>query len=172
MYVLEHYDGKYFVIAHENCNCAVGHVYRDGNRYRVTRSYVEGDINIATVTSPDEAIPVFAAHYHRHPPEWTRVNDAYYAKDTHFGGLDVRRNEQGAWVGSRGVDCLLLRDGKPATFATRQEAQRMADIHADDSYANSVPINDGYSWQVDPNVDEWLTVRGRARTSSIAAAAA
>jgi hypothetical protein len=112
------------------------------------------------------------AHYERHPPAWERVNEARYTKDTQFGGLDVKQDEQGAWVASRGIDCALLRDGKPARFATRQEAQRIADMHADDTFANSVPINDGYCWQVDPNVDEWLAERGRTRTSNSMAAAA
>jgi hypothetical protein len=172
MYVLENYDGEYFVIAHANCNCAIGHVYKDGNRYRVTRSDVEDDIDIATVNSPDEAIPAFVAHYNRYPPKWVRVNEAYYAKDTHFGGLDVKRDEHGAWVAYRGAGCPLLQDGMPATFATREDAQRVADLHGDDSYANSFQLNDGYSWQVDPNVDEWLAERGRTRTGNGVAAAA
>jgi hypothetical protein len=83
----------------------------------------------------------------------------------------VRRDEQGAWNASRGIDCALFRDGKPARFDTRQEGQRIADLHADEDFANSVTINDGYRWQV-PNVDEWLADRGRTRNSKSAAAAA
>jgi hypothetical protein len=82
------------------------------------------------------------------------------------------RSFQGKGGGDAVGTSVRCQDGKPATFATRQEAQRTADVHADDSYANSVPINDGYSWQVDPNVDEWLTERGRTRTSNGVAAAA
>jgi hypothetical protein len=112
------------------------------------------------------------AHYERHPSAWERVNEARYTKDTHFGGLDVRRDDHGTWVASRGIDCTLLRDGEPARFATREAAQRVADVHADDSFANSVPINDGYRWQVDPNVDDYLAERGRTRNGTATAAAA
>jgi hypothetical protein len=111
------------------------------------------------------------AHYERHPPAWERVNEARYTKDTHFGGLDVRRDDQGTWVASRGIDCALLRDGERARFATREEAQRVADVHADDSFAKSVPINAGYRWQVDPSVDEWLAERGRTRNGTATAVA-
>jgi hypothetical protein len=185
MYVLEHYDGEYFVITHENCNFAIGHVYKDGNRYRVTRSEVGDDIDIATVNPPEQAIPVFAAHYERHPPEWVATNEGgwaiegpaasrapCYTKSTAFGGLDVKRDQHGKWLAYRGVGCPLLMDGMPATFATRQEAQHIADLHGDEGYGNSVPIDDGYSWQADPNVDEWLAERGRTRTSDSTAAAA
>jgi hypothetical protein len=112
------------------------------------------------------------ALYQRHPPAWERVNEARYTKDTHFGGLDVRRDERGLWVASRGIDCALLRDGKPARFASQQEAQRLADLHANEDFASSVPINDGNCWQVDPNVDEYLAERGRTRTGHSRAAAA
>lgn len=172
MFVLEPRGDENFVIVHENCIFGIGYVRKDGDRYRVERVYAVDHEKIAIVNSPDEAIPVFAAHYKRYPPKWVRINDALYTKDTHFGGPDVKRDEQGAWIAYRGADCPLLRDGMPATFATRQEAQHLADLHEDEGYGNSVPIDDGYSWQVDPNVDEWLAVRGRTRTSDTAAVAA
>jgi hypothetical protein len=172
MYVLEPRDDGFFVIVHENCNCTIGYVSKRGNRYQVARSYWHDEVDIATVNSLDEAIRVFTAHYERHPPTWERVNEARYTKDTHFGGLDVKRDEQGSWVASRGIDCALLRDGKPARFATRQEAQRLADLHEDEDFANSVRINDGYRWEVDPGVDEYLAERRRTRTGNGRAAAA
>jgi hypothetical protein len=177
--------GEHFAIVHENYCFAVGHVYKDDGRYQVTRCDVPDYIDITTVTSLDEAIQAFAAHYEQHPPKWFATNERgwaierpatseapCYTKIHAFGGLDVKRDQQGAWIACRGDSRPLLRDGKPARFATREEAQRIADLHGDDSYVNSVPINDGYSWQVDPNVKEYLRDHGRARTSNSAAAAA
>jgi hypothetical protein len=172
MYVLEQRDDDFFVILHENGNFTTGYVGKVGKRYRVSRSYLGDDVDIGLVNSPKEAVSVFEAHYNRYPPKWVRVNDAFYTKDTHFGGPDVKRDEHGAWVAYRGSGCLLLRDNKRAVFATREEAQRVADLHENEGYENSVSVNDGYSWEVEPGIDEWLAKRGRTRTSSIAAAAA
>jgi hypothetical protein len=90
----------------------------------------------------------------------------------------VRRDEEGKWVASwyrphavtRRCAFQAIATVSPR-FATRQEAQRIADVHKDEGFANPVSINDGYSWQVDPGVDEYLADRGRNRTRNGAAVA-
>ena len=55
----------------------------------------------------------------------------------------------------------MLRDGKPAIFASHVEARRAADMHVRDGYPNSDRINDGYTWRVDPYIEKWFAARGR-----------
>jgi hypothetical protein len=47
----------------------------------------------------------------------------------------------------------MLRNGKPAIFATCEGAQRAADAHLLDYYPNSRIIDDGLSWLPDPEID-------------------
>jgi hypothetical protein len=55
----------------------------------------------------------------------------------------------------------LLHDGKQAIFATRKEAQRVADLHEREGYPHQERIDDGYTWPVDPDAVKWLAARGR-----------
>ena len=65
--------------------------------------------------------------------------------------LRVERDKQGHWFAYRD-DYPLLRDGKPARFATNAEAQRAADAHELDMLTNTKAIDDGYSWLPDPEI--------------------
>jgi hypothetical protein len=76
---------------------------------------------------------------------------------TEFSDLDVLK-EGGRWTAYRDVGFQLLKNGKPASFATRHEAQRIAELHELDGYPNSERIDDGYTWSLDwfgePDVEE------------------
>ena len=91
---------------------------------------------VAVVRSLDEAIPALIAYFWKHPPPWEGT--ATRTKLTGYGVLDVEQEQSGRWVARFNGD-PLLRDGKPALFATREEAQRLADLHVSDGF-------DGYAW--------------------------
>jgi hypothetical protein len=57
------------------------------------------------------------------------------------------------WLAYRD-DYPLLRDGKPARFATVADAQRAADVHELDKFPSAKVIDDGYSWLPDPEIEE------------------
>jgi hypothetical protein len=104
------------------------------------------------INSLDEAIPAFLAYYEKYPLRWDRVNDEYW-KDTLYVFLRVRQDQQGYWLAYR-EEYPLLRDGKPARFATVADAQRAADVHELDMFPNAKVIDDGYSWLPDPEIEE------------------
>ena len=79
------------------------------------------------------------------PVRWQRLDTSEYWKDTLNVFLRVVQDEQGGWVAYRD-NYPLLRDGKPARFATCVDAQRAADAHELDLYPNAKAIDDGLSW--------------------------
>jgi hypothetical protein len=70
-----------------------------------------------------------------------------------FVRLRVKQDQQGRWLAYRD-DYPMLQDTKPARFATCVDAQRAADAHELDLYPNAKVINDGFSWQPDPEIEE------------------
>lgn len=121
-------------------------------------------VDVAIVNSLDEVIPAIAAYYEANPPRWSLDHDGdfwhgdvkpsvpRYIKNSHFGPLIVFEITPGQWVAYRN-QCELLLNGKIATFATSEEAQRKADAHERESYPNSVSLDDGYSWSFSEEVD-------------------
>ena len=93
-----------------------------------------------------------------YPVRWDWVHNEYW-KDTLHVLLRVEQDQQGYWAAYRD-DHPLLRDGKPARFATCTEAQRAADAHKPDLFPNAKAINDGLSWLPDPEID-WRLVQHR-----------
>ncbi len=49
----------------------------------------------------------------------------------------------------------MLKDYRPATFSTYADAQRAADAHQLDYYPDVQSIDDGLSWLLDPEIDDW-----------------
>jgi hypothetical protein len=73
--------------------------------------------------------------------------------------LRVEQDQRGDWFANRD-NYPLLRDGKPARFATHTDAQGAADAHELDLYPNAKAIDDGLSWFPDPEID-WRSVPHR-----------
>jgi hypothetical protein len=138
-----------FVVVHVESNCHVGYADRRGTKYRVRNDY--GD-DIAIVSSIDKAIPALLAYYEKHPPRWERDCATEYSKLSPFGLLEVEEDQSGHWSAYRN-EHPLLRDSKPAIFATSVEAQRAADAHLRDGLPDSEPNNNGMSWASDPEIE-------------------
>jgi hypothetical protein len=71
-----------------------------------------------------------------------------------FALLEVVQEKAGSWSVYRNSKYRLLRDGKPATFATLEEAQRAADAHQHDGRLDSEVKRDGLSWDTEPWIAE------------------
>ena len=183
-YLLLKFAGNECKIANDDADFIVGAARpidpnAPGSNFEVS----DGDGRvIAIVQTIDEIIPAFALYREANPPRWqdertfeiilwdSPVADklrsgARYIKETDFGRLLVDEIAPGQWVTSR-EDHHLLSNGAVAIFANRHEAQRVADAHFRDGYPNSEPVNDGYSWPADPELNwhdcPWI-VETRAR---------
>ena len=170
-YLLQKYDSdryRYDVI-NDDADSLVASVRalgpdKGGPGYRVQMVLPDTDDPYPEVVikSIDEAIPAVAAYYEANPPHWElkpRHNQVgpcrvHYIKDMQFGILRVEQTETGQWVAYRDGHGLSVAGGKIAKFATREEAQRAADVHCRDGYPNSEMINDGLSWPVE--YEWWL----------------
>ena len=147
-------DLKKLDIVHDNANFLVGSADQlpDG-RFVVRADCQEIDI----VDSIDDIIQAVTAYYEANAPRWelepqpnfwhtdTKAYGPRYMKSSPFGPLIVFQITPAQWAAYRN-ECELLRDGKIATFATREDAQRTADTHERDGYPNSKIVDDGYSW--------------------------
>ena len=158
--VLKNYD--HYAIVNDDADVIVGSVHPLNGRqgpYRV-RAHVgiTEPSEVGVVNSLNDAIPSFVAHHEKYPLRWERVNNEYW-KDTLHVFLRVKQDQHGHWLAYRD-DYPLLRDGTPARFATHTEAQRAADVHELDLYPNAKAIDDGLSWQVDPEID-WRSIPHR-----------
>jgi hypothetical protein len=154
-YLLESRGDNFFGIVNADANVYVGHVSRRGGQYHVSNNE---DEDIAIVKAPEGALPVIAAHYETHPPQWKRESAARFSKWMQFGELRVDQEQTGQWVAYRN-GFPLLRNGNPATFVTCKEAQHAADVHAREGYPNSETIFDGFAWRPDP--DPWWSYPNR-----------
>ena len=160
--LLKNYD--HYVVVNDHADFIVGRVYPlNGGQgpYRVTADIGPMDretTEAGVVNSLNDAIPAFLAYYERYPLRWEWVYNEYW-KSTLFVDLRVEQDQHGGWVASR-EGYPLLRDGRPARFATHTDAQRAADAHELDLFPNAVPINDGLAWLPDPEID-WRSIAHR-----------
>jgi len=160
--LLKNYD--HYVIVNDDADFIAGRVYPLNGRqgpYRV-RALV-GPIGRDTteagvVNSLSDAIPAFLAYYKKYPLRWDRVHNSYW-KSTLFVNLTVEQDQRGDWLAYR-ENYPLLQNGKPARFATCADAQRAADAHELDLFPNAKAIDDGFSWQPDPEID-WRSIPHR-----------
>jgi hypothetical protein len=148
----------YHVILNVEADFIVARVYPLGGQdgpYRVTSgfgpSYQCSDVGI--VKSLDDAIPALIDYCNKNPIPWEQESPALYSRDTMSVSLRVERDQRGRWLAYRD-DHPLLRDGKPARFATVADAQRAADVHELDMFPNAKVIDDGLSWLPDPEIEE------------------
>jgi hypothetical protein len=151
--LLKNYD--HYAIVNDDADFIVGRAYPlDGQGFRVCADLAPdwSDGVVAVVQSLDGAIPALAAYYEQNPAQWQRETATRYAKFTQFAFLRVEQDKEGRWRPKRD-DYPMLRNGAPATFATREEAQRAADAHLLDYYPNYEIIDDGLSWVADPEID-------------------
>jgi hypothetical protein len=173
--LIKYYD--HYAILNDDADFFVGRVYPlDGQGFRVTADLAPDDCDddlVAIVQSLGDAIPALAAYYERNRPRWERKSATRYTEWTLFALLAVEQDQRGNWLAKRD-DYLMLRNGKPELFATREEAQRAADAHLLDYYPNSETVDDGLSWVADPEID-WRScphrVEARARLERIGLAA-
>jgi len=126
----------------------LGDVKRRGKKYNVRNG--EGE-TVAAVKSVADAIPVLLRHYEYYPPKWERDTATQFTKMTPFAFLEIVQGAFGMWYVHRNTRHTLLRDGKPAMFATVQDAQRVADAHLRDGLPNSDTPVDGFVWSPEPS---------------------
>ncbi len=157
--LLKNYD--HYLIRNDDADCIVGRVYclhRQRGLYEVTSrigpSYQADEI--AVVKSLNDAIPTFIDYYEKNPVPWERESSSFYSRYTMFVCLWVEQDRQGHWLAYRN-DYPMLQDTKPARFATCVDAQRAADAHELDLYPDAKVIDDGFSWQPDPEID-WRSI--------------
>jgi hypothetical protein len=144
--------GDYFAIVHVQSCAHLGYVNPCGAKYRVQNDGSDDDEcgEVAVVNSIDDAIPALLTYYEKHPPKWDRESATVFTKLSQFGLVQVELGQSG-WSAYRYHDDYyhsLLRDGKPAIFATAEDARRAADARVRDNYPNS-ETDDGLSWAVD-----------------------
>jgi hypothetical protein len=159
-YLLNRCD--HYAIVNDDARFIVARVYplrgREGP-YKIIPgigpAYQERD-KVGIVKSLDEVIPAFIDYYKRNPVPWERVSPALYMKHTMFVYLRVEQDQQRNWLAFRD-DYPMLQDTKPAHFATCADAQRAADAHELDLFANAKVIEDGFSWLPDPEID-WRSI--------------
>jgi hypothetical protein len=155
-YVLVKYHDHYAIL-NDDADFIVGRASPSNGQqgpFRVTADLApdwESD-DVAVVQSLDDAIPALAAYYERNPPRWQRESATKYANFTQFAILWVEQDEQGHWRAKRD-EYPLMRNGEPAFFATCGEAQSAADAHLLDYYPGVEAIDDGLSWDPDPEID-------------------
>jgi hypothetical protein len=102
----------------------LSYVVLRGSKYHVCNS--EGK-KVAVVNRPEESWPAVKKYYLENP-RWFRDGSSQYFKITSSGGLlQVERKPSGKWVAYCNLDRLLNDDGKPAIFASLEDAQRAAE---------------------------------------------
>jgi hypothetical protein len=122
----------------------------------------ECDSEITIVNSVEEALPALASFYEKNLPQWRRESATRWVELTQFANLRIEQDKLGNWLAYRD-DYPMLRDVKPAVFATSEEAQRAAEAHLLDYYPNAKPIDDGFSWLPDPEIGRRSSRRIDAR---------
>jgi hypothetical protein len=128
-------------IRDEDADCVAGIIMR---KFAV---YNDNNVQIAVVSSIDEAVETLARHDNKHSRRWLRVTTKLYAKQTRYGYLRLELDQAGWWSASRN-DCPLCDDGSHelARFASLVEAKRVADAHLREGYASYVIVDDYLSW--------------------------
>ena len=131
-----------------------GSAYWKSSRYRVLDDLAD---LICSVCSVDLIVPTVAMHHERHPPRWEREAPGLWTKWTQYGWLKIEKMGPRAFELYRRHDPLCDKNGYPVTVDTLAEAKRLADLHMRQGYPNAAPIDDGLSWDTDPDIDR----RGR-----------
>ena len=144
--VLKPEGDDYLRIYNETAGCNMGEVYLKNARYHVHTDELNNHHPIAVVKSLDQIIPALLAYYRKHPPRWEGGTPTQRSKVTECGTLIVDQEQPGQWVASRNGEFPLLRDGKPAVFATHEAAEHAADAHMRDGFPGSREIDDGCAW--------------------------
>jgi hypothetical protein len=159
LYLLERYD--HYAIVNDDARLIVGCAYPmrgKGGPYKISSSlgspFTESD-EIGIVAALTDVIPTFIDHHKQNPVSWYCVGEGF-RKDTMFVVLRVERDRRGNWLAYRD-DYPLLRDGRPAQFPSSADAQHAANAHELDLFPNSDTIQDGLSWEPDPEID-WRSV--------------
>jgi len=134
-------QSDYFAILNEHRGFAAGYIR---SAYRVLDSHGE---EIAVTRSVDEAVAALAAHLATNPPRWEDGGFGRYIKTTHqfCDFLVVEQTQDGRWGAFRNGYELADEYG-PVTFPTAKEAQRAADLQADDGHPNAKYPDDGLRW--------------------------
>jgi hypothetical protein len=172
-YVLIWNHGHYAIV-NDDANFCVGRVYLDAkNKVFEVRADLVDDYcssHVGVVGALCEAIPALANLYEKNPPQWKLENLELWRKETQYGFLRVERDREGHWRAYRD-HYPMLRGAKPAEFRTAGEARSAADAHLLDFYPGHEPLNDGLSWEADPEID-WRsdpqTVEKRAVSERLA----
>ena len=158
--LLKNYD--HYAIVNDDADFIVGSVHPLNGRqgpYRVTSDIGPLDRQTSEagiVKSLDDAIPLFLAYCEKYPAPWERLTPDKHSRATLNTILRVEQAGQGDWLAYRD-DYPLLRDGKPAHFATWADAEQAADIHELDLFPNVEAVEDGLSWLPDPELD-WRSI--------------
>ncbi len=144
----------HFVIANEHRGVAAGYIEPT---YTVLDCHAE---EIAVAASVDEAVAALAAHRAANPPRWEDGGRGRYIKTTqeYCDFLAVEQSQDGRWTAFRNDYELCDGDG-PKTFRTAREAQRAADLHADDEHPNAKRPKDGLRWSCTSDPQEELEDR-------------
>jgi hypothetical protein len=140
--------GDGFAIVHVESSAHLGYIDPYGAKYRVQN---DGWDEVAIVDSTDEAISALLTYYETHLPQWKRTSAITYTLLTPFGLFQIEQDPSGQWLAYRfhlDYHCPLLREGKPAVFATAEEAQSVAYAHVCDDYPNTEATSDGLSWHI------------------------
>ena len=160
--LLKNYD--HYAIVNDDADFIAGRVYPLNGRqgpYRVRADVGPLDretTEAGIVNSLNDAIPAFLIYYQKYPLRWDQVHNEYW-KDTLHVLLRVKQDREGYWSAYRD-DYPLLQNGETARFATHTEAQRAADAHELDLYPNATALDDGLSWQPNPEID-WRSIPHR-----------
>ena len=165
------WDYGYYSIVNDDANFCVGWVYYDVKnkvfevRADLVDNYCSCSSHVGVVGALSEAIPALANFYEKNPPQWKIDNLALWWKETQYGCLRVERDREGRWRAYRD-SYPMLRGENPAEFRTDDEARSAADAHLLDLYPGHEPLNDGLSWQADPEID-WRSDRYSVKNGAI-----
>lgn len=160
--ILKKYD--HYAIVNDDADVIVGRVYPlNGGQgpYSVTADV--GPMGRETtaagiVNSLSDAIPAFLAYYKKYPLGWDWVHDEWW-KSTLYAILLVKQGKDLQWSAYRD-GYPLLRDGRPARFATSEQAKRAAETHELDGYPDAKEVSDCLGWQPDPEFN-WRSIPHR-----------
>lgn len=121
----------------------IGRVEVPSGSYRVL---VDGGKVVAVVDKIEDAAPALVDYIKNQPHPWEQREPSTYMRrsDILSGELCVQQEPLGFWSVYRMQSEILLYDGRPAAFATAEEAMRVADTHAYDPAEED--FSDGYCW--------------------------
>src|SRR5581483_3598683 len=125
--------------------------FRDGN-YHIQGACCE---KVGVVRSINDVIPTLRDYYAKHPAQWEGDSAEGYQKFAINGYARVERHKLGHWIVFRNDGHQLLQHGKPAIFATAEDARKAADAYFCNDLPPTEKIEDGYTWEHDPLLEAW-----------------